>query len=131
MTKNCRVNPDVYSRRRLWGDSGGYCGNPAHAAYLFADEADVDFGELAHIIPASPDGPRGVPLKSRSAEDRAHHSNLILLCANCHTTVDKAPDAFPAEMLLSWKSKRIDELRNAVGSPTFDTRAEARRAIEP
>jgi hypothetical protein len=131
LTTICRVNPNVYTRRRLWADSGGYCGNPAHAVHLFAEDTDVDFGEMAHIIPASLDGPRAVPLTARSAEERAHHSNLILLCANCHTTVDKAPEAYPAEMMLGWKAKRIEELQTAVGSPSFSSRLDARRAIEP
>ncbi|MFC4859204.1 hypothetical protein [Actinophytocola glycyrrhizae] len=126
----CRVNPSVSSRRRLWGDSGGYCGNPACREYLFPDDLDVDFGELAHVIPASPDGPRGVPLDEVVAEDRAHHSNLVLLCANCHTTIDKAPAAYPVEMLHGWKQKRIDEIQIAVSTPTFQTRAEARAHLQ-
>lgn len=126
----CRVSPSVSSRRRLWGDSGGYCGNPACREYLFPDDLDVDFGELAHVIPASPDGPRGVPFDEVVAEDRAHHSNLILLCANCHTTIDKAPAAYPAEMLHGWKQKRIDEIQIAVSTPTFQTRAEARAHLQ-
>ncbi|MFJ7041877.1 HNH endonuclease [Streptomyces sp. NPDC101112] len=93
---SCRVNPDANSRCRPWGDSGGYCGNPKCRTYLFPNDLDVDFAELAHIIPASPAGPRGVPLSDVPAEARAHHRNLILLCANCHTTIDKAPDPYPA-----------------------------------
>ncbi len=126
----CRVNPNDYSRRRLWGDSGGHCGNPGCRKYLFPDDLDVDFGELAHVIPASPQGPRGAPFKQVSAKDRAHHSNLILLCANCHTTIDKAPGAYPAELLHDWKQNRVEEIRVAVATPAFSTRAEARAHIE-
>lgn len=124
--KNCRVSPDVNSRRRLWGDSGGHCGNPQCREYLFPNDLDVDFGELAHVLPALPGGPRGVPLDEVSLKDRAHHSNLILLCANCHTTIDKAPSAYPAEMLYEWKQERIEEIRNSVATPTFRTRTDAR-----
>lgn len=128
--KQCRVDPNVYSRRHLWGDSGGYCGNPTCRRYLFPDEINVDFGELAHVIPALPYGPRGTLDDELTPEERAHHSNLILLCASCHTTVDKAPDRFPVEMLHDWKRKRIEELRIAIATPTFETRAEARAHIE-
>ncbi|MGW0669712.1 HNH endonuclease [Streptomyces sp. NPDC002746] len=127
---SCRVNPDVNSRRRLWGDSGGYCGNPKCRKYLFPDDLDVDFGELAHVIPASPDGPRGVPLSEVSAKDRGHHSNLILLCANCHTTIDKAPSPYPPEMLYSWKLERVEEIQIAVSTPVFQNRAEVRAHIQ-
>jgi hypothetical protein len=127
---SCRVNPDANSRRRLWGDSGGYCGNPKCRTYLFPDDLDVDFAELAHIIPASPAGPRGVPLSEVSAEARAHHRNLILLCANCHTTIDKAPDPYPADMLYGWKQARVNEIQVAVATPVFQTRAEARAQIQ-
>ncbi|WP_328542611.1 hypothetical protein OHT17_32215 [Streptomyces sp. NBC_00371] len=127
---SCRVNPDANSRRRLWGDSGGYCGNPKCRVYLFPDDLDVDFAELAHIIPASPKGPRGVPLSDVSAETRAHHSNLILLCANCHTTIDKVPDPYPADILHDWKRQRVEEIQVAIATPEFQTRAEARAQIQ-
>lgn len=126
----CRVSPDMNSRRRLWGDSGGYCGSPECREYLFPDDLDVDFGELAHVIPASADGPRGVPLTEMSSEDRAHHSNLVLLCANCHTVIDKAPAAYPAEVLHDWKRRRTEEIKVAVATPTFQSRAEARAHIQ-
>ena len=126
----CRVNPDVNTRRRLWGDSGGYCGNPACRTYLFPEDLDVDFGELAHVIPASPGGPRSVSSEEVSLESRAHHGNLILLCANCHTVIDKASKAYPSETLYRWKQNRVAEIHVAVGARRFETRAEARACIE-
>lgn len=126
---SCRVSLDVNSRRRLWGDSGGHCGNPSCRHYLFPEDLDVDFGELAHVIPASPDGPRGVSYATVSPQDRAHHSNLILLCANCHTTIDKAPGAYPAELLYGWKVERVGEIKVAVSAPAFRSRAEARAQV--
>lgn len=125
----CRANPDVQSRRRLWGDSGGHCCNPTCREYLFPEDLDVDFGELAHIIPASDKGPRGGVEDAAPQNERAHHSNLVLLCANCHTTIDKAPHAYPAEMLREWKQRRLEEIRTSVSTPTFSTRSEARAHI--
>ncbi|MDQ6671237.1 MAG: hypothetical protein M3069_10890 [Chloroflexota bacterium] len=90
----------------------------------------MSFGELAHVIPASPDGPRGVPLNKVSLEDRAHHSNLILVCANCHTTIDKAPSAYQVEVLHKWKQNRIEEIHVAIATPSFQTRAEARAYVQ-
>ena len=70
------------------------------------------------------------PVDRISLEERAHHGNVILLCANCHTTIDKAPAAYSTEMLLEWKRKRIDEIQVAIATPTFQTRAEARAHIQ-
>ncbi|WP_405095206.1 HNH endonuclease [Micromonospora sp. NBC_01412] len=129
-TAKCRVNPDVHSRRRLWGDSGGHCSDPTCRMYLFPDDLDVDFGELAHIIPAMPDGPRGIPVIEMPLRERAHHSNLILLCANCHTKIDKAPAVYPAKLLHGWKRQRVEEIRIALATPTFRTRSEVRAHIQ-
>ena len=130
MSSTCRANPDVYTRRRLWGDSGGRCGRPTCRIYLFADDANVDFGELAHIIAASPKGPRGDDPVVVANADRAHHTNLILLCSNCHTIVDKEPQTFTALDIGNWKRIRTTELEVALGAPTFDSREEARVYIE-
>jgi len=97
---------------------------------LFPEDLDVDFGELAHVIPASPGGPRSVSSEEVSLESRAHHGNLILLCANCHTVIDKASKAYPSETLYRWKQNRVAEIHVAVGARRFEIRAEARACIE-
>jgi hypothetical protein len=89
----------------------------------------VDFGELAHIIPAVPVGPRGTVEDDLSLRGRAHHDNLILLCPNCHKKIDKVPERFPATTLHDWKRQRAEEIRISVATPTFGTRTEARAHI--
>ena len=127
----CRVGLSAYAKRRLWSESGGYCENPACRNYLFVDEAETDFAEMAHVIPASPGGPRDVPVDEVSLAARADHENIVVLCANCHTVVDKTPDAYPAEMLREWKKRHIVLFRTMFGTPQFELRPEARRHIEP
>lgn len=127
----CRVRLTEYDKRRLWSESGGYCHDPACAAFLFGEDADADFGELAHIIPASPGGPRDVPIDEMSIPSRADHSNVLLLCANTHTVVDKAPDKYPVDLLRSWKDRHIDRLTALFSAPRFDTRSDALAHIEP
>lgn len=60
-------------------------------------------GEVAHILPASPDGPRGTDgWKAASVgelSDRNDPGNLMLLCGVCHDEIDKTPDHYPAEDL--------------------------------
>jgi hypothetical protein len=119
------------TKRRLWSESGGYCSNPECGAFLFDGESDVDFAEMAHIIAATSGGPRDVDSAQLSEKQRAHHSNVIVLCANCHTKVDKAPNKYPAEWLKRWKSRHEETLQRVFGTPTFSTREEARTFVAP
>jgi hypothetical protein len=125
------ADPSEPTRRRLWADSAGYCGNPECLTRLFVEDPggrDVHFAEAAHIIAASDDGPRGAT--AASAEERGAWSNLLLLCANCHTLVDKSAAAYPADLLLDWKRSRIEKTEQALGVASFASREEARASIE-
>lgn len=119
------------TKRRLWSESGGYCMNPGCEAFLFDEDTDVDFAEMAHIIAASSGGPRDVDVPQLSGEQRAHYSNVVVLCANCHTKVDKAPDNYPIELLKQWKRRHEDTLQRVFGTPQFTTREEGRAFVAP
>lgn len=128
-TKLCgRVALSASTKRRLWAESGGYCQNPECAIYLFTDE-ETDFAQMAHIIPASEDGPRDNDDLEMSDVERALPSNIAVLCANCHARVDKAPDTYPAEMMQNWKERSSGDIRAVRGTPEFSTRFEARAHI--
>jgi len=55
------------------------------------------FGECAHIVAERKDGPRGNNTLPESERNR--YWNLILVCPNCHTRIDKAPEDYPVEKL--------------------------------
>ncbi|MFG2045752.1 HNH endonuclease [Dactylosporangium sp. NPDC048998] len=130
--KTCERLPLTDStKRRLWSEAGGYCTNPECEVVLFDDNADVDFAEMAHIIAASTGGPRDVAVSQLSPEARAHHSNVVVLCANCHRKVDKAPDVYPIELLQQWKVRHQESLQRAFGTPEFKTRDACRAFITP
>jgi hypothetical protein len=76
----------------------------------------------------SPDGPRGKTASRDPAVDAP--TNLVLLCPTCHTLVDKAPDAYPAEMLISHKVRRAAAVARVGGTVKFADRAGARAAVE-
>lgn len=59
-------------------------------------------GEMGHIAPSSPDGPRRE--MARPAEIDGF-DNLMLLCPTCHRTIDKEPRLWPGEALLSIKAE--------------------------
>ena len=126
-----RLALSTETKRRLWAESGGYCQRPECPNYLFPDESEVDFAEMAHIVAATTGGARDVDKKEMSETDRAHHSNIAVLCANCHTVVDKDPDNHPIDMMRAWKARHQQALEQALGTPHFEDRASARAYVEP
>lgn len=84
---------------------------------------------MAHIFAASDDGPRADA--NLSKQERGAYENLILLCANCHTVIDKAPDDYPDALIRQWKCDRADHLAALFGAAHLPSREEVRKAIEP
>lgn len=81
----------------------------------------VVIGEVAHIHSYEDDGPRA-DVRMRLAE-RNSYPNLLLMCPNHHTLIDKQPTTYTAKMLKEWKyetEKRVtDALRNAMPQVDF------------
>jgi len=125
------ASPDAHTQRRLFAASAGYCQNPSCLKELFVDAAgeSVHVAEMAHVFAANDGGPRGNP--NLSVEERGAFENLVVLCANCHTMVDKAPDAFPDTMMLEWKREHANKLQGLFGAVKFGDRADARQVVEP
>ena len=125
-----RVSPDTQTKHRLFADSAGYCQNPNCELRLFSDECGADFyvAEVAHIIAAGDRGPRANPEVQPSR--RNLYSNLILLCPNCHTIIDKATTIYTSELLLEWKDAHIERIKGIFGV-SCDSRSDARAKIEP
>ena len=73
--------------------------------------------------------PRAKPDLTES--ERGAFNNLVLLCANCHTMVDKAPEAYPDVLILKWKRDHARKLAALFGVEEYESRAIARLAIEP
>lgn len=89
--------------KTLWGQAAGRCANPACREPLVREllrAGEVVVGEQAHIIARRPGGPRGAP-----APPDDSYTNRILLCPDCHTLVDKAPQDFPVDLLVEWKTQ--------------------------
>jgi hypothetical protein len=110
----------VLDRKMLWGRSGMKC---AMCKTPLSQQSEVSgaviIGEEAHIVSQSSDGPRGSsPL---TKEDRDRYSNLILLCPTDHARIDKLPDDYPVEMLLSIKAQHEAAV---MASDSFDRQQE-------
>jgi hypothetical protein len=126
-----QANPDQQTRLRLFADSGGYCQRPECSNRLFVDTGskNIHLAEMAHIIAAGGAGPRSNAAVTQ--KEKGVYDNLILLCANCHTTVDKAPADFPDTLLKEWKRKHVERIAGLFGAVVYADRASARKAIEP
>ena len=125
------ASPNTHTKLKLFADSGGYCQNPSCNVNLFLVKGDSDFhvAEMAHIISAGEKGPRSRLDLTKS--DKGNFSNLILLCPNCHTMIDKAEAEFPDSLIQDWKfshSRKINELFNI---KPFATRYDVRGALVP
>lgn len=124
------ASPNAHTKYRLFSASAGYCQNPSCSNELFMEAAgtSIHIAELAHVFAANDGGPRADP--HLSEEERGAFENLIVLCANCHTMVDKAPDAFPDDMMLGWKRDHANKLQGLFGVVKFDDRIAARKAVD-
>jgi hypothetical protein len=128
---NGRANPNKQVTLRLFADAAGYCQRPGCRKRLFSEEDGEDYhlAEMAHIFAASDDGPRA--RSSLSREDRAKYENLILLCPNCHTEIDKAPNTFPDLLVLEWKKKHKEIIKNSLGIAQLESREQINAFITP
>jgi hypothetical protein len=90
----------------LWGKAASRCAFPDCRIQLTqnseATSSSIPFGEQAHIVAKEPNGPRGASILT--PEERDSYDNLILLCPNHHTIIDKNPEDFPVEKLHSLKT---------------------------
>jgi hypothetical protein len=124
-----KASPDVTTKLRLFADSAGYCQNPdcLKPLFLSIEDKEIHIAEMAHIFSASDSGPRAkVKL---SAAERGAYENLILLCPDCHTTIDKAEEKFPDGLVSSWKKLHSERIAGVFGAVEFPTREDARHAI--
>lgn len=125
-----RASPGAITVRKLFASSGGYCQNPKCHEPLFEDAGGkvITIGELAHIFSAIDNGPR--TNANLTAEERGHFDNIILLCANCHTKIDKAEEYYTDEMIREWKEEHIANINAIFGVREFDDRAEAYNELD-
>ncbi len=83
----------------LWGRSGNRCS--ICRVELTQDKAAVTsaftLGEQAHIVGEKTNAARGT--SSLTLDQRNGYHNLILLCPNHHTEIDKNEDDWPVEKL--------------------------------
>jgi len=88
----------------LYIKSGRRCAMPVCKRDLIEktpDGKETHISEAAHIHPFSDNGPRSS--SNNDPTTRNSNQNAILVCANCHTIIDKDPQTYTAEKLLKIK----------------------------
>lgn len=89
--------------RRLDILSGNQCYNPDCNKPLLARDKQSIISKISHIEAAGADGPRYNP--NMDDDERRSFENLLLLCDECHITVDNKNnvDEYPVKLLKEWK----------------------------
>jgi hypothetical protein len=80
--------------------------------------ASGNFSYLAHIVAASPDGPRGDPvLSARLANDA---DNILLLCDKCHRLIDRVDvETYTTEYLRSMRERNVAAVKQLLDTLAY------------
>jgi hypothetical protein len=95
--------------RELWARAAGRCQFNGCNRLLYKSpvtQERVNISEKAHIYSFSPAGPRGRGPHARNATHLNDVRNLMLVCHECHKTIDqdKNGDRYSANLLKKWKA---------------------------
>jgi hypothetical protein len=102
---------------KLWAASAGRCAFHGCNKILWRDDLtmkDINQANVAHIVAAEVNGPRGDQVESPKLAKE--FSNLMLMCLNCHKLIDekdKGPASYPIELLRQWKSDHETRIERA------------------
>ena len=101
----------------LWNRAGGRCERKGCNKPLWRSGltfSSVKISQIAHIIAASPDGPRG---NGNSFALQTDISNLMLLCPECHKEIDDSPDLFLDTELSKQKEEHEQRIKRCTELP--------------
>lgn len=107
MSKSNRANdPNKRTVYKLIARAGGRCQFDGCNKYLFRDDLtkeEFNMSNVAHIIPSSPNGPRGTGDLTPDVNDI---DNLMLMCYDHHKMIDNDEDTYTIDVLREMKSKQ-------------------------
>lgn len=112
-------NPTERTKNLLYIAAGGRC-QICNKEVLFNKNycLRINAGNVAHIVGASKDGPRG---NEESMELSQDQDNLMLLCPECHILIDRNTNIFTSEFLIKTKNsqeERVKQLLKTLDKPT-------------
>ncbi|MBX8473176.1 SAVED domain-containing protein [Pseudomonas cichorii] len=119
-TATGRYDTDDVTKRVVWTQAAGHCELcGTDLMYDYRAGKPMKWGEVAHILPASPKGPRG---RSDHDEEKAASltndpANLMLLCPGCHDRIDRDADGYPESDLSGLHQAYLERVRLAATTP--------------
>ena len=117
---NGRFNTNEETKRIVWIQAAGHCELcGTDLTYDYRAGLPMRWGEVAHILPASPKGPRGCEEHGEGqAEARTNDSsNLMLLCPSCHDKIDRDADGYPENDLSGLHEAYLNRVKLAATTP--------------
>jgi len=80
-------------------------------------QESINAAQRAHIYSFSPDGPRGQGPYTRAQLKINELTNLLLVCHQCHQTIDPMAkvDKYPADLLSNWKNEHEQRIETVTG----------------
>ena len=104
-------------KRKVKDAAGGFCSMTG--CYRPCTSKSKNIAVLAHILPASTNGPRGIG--KIDADILKSESNAIFLCSVCSIKIDQTPEQYPIELLEEMKFVREYGQDLVVDSPQLCT----------
>lgn len=112
------ITPET--ERELWARTAGRCEFEGCNRILYKSpitQESVNIAEKAHIYSFSKDGPRGWGPFITNKKELNKISNLILVCHDCHKTIDadKEGERYSADLLIQWKRQHEQRIKLVTG----------------
>jgi hypothetical protein len=108
-----RLNIPEQVRLKLWVHSGGRCEFPNCNEPVWRDDTtqkEDNFAHMAHIVAASPNGPRGD--EELSSELQTDYDNLMLVCLKHSRLIDgRNAESYTIEQLRGYKQKHEERIQ--------------------
>jgi hypothetical protein len=100
----------------LWGRAAGRCEFDGCNRIVYKSpltQDPVNISEKAHIYSFSKDGPRGWGPFKKMPKGLNDAGNLMLVCHDCHKTIDKDKNGakYSADLLIEWKKKHENRIK--------------------
>lgn len=119
MCKKVSRNIPIGVERELWGRSAGRCEFNGCNRILYKSsitQEQGNFSEKAHIYSFSDKGPRGKDLMQPDDQYLNDIDNLMLVCEQCHHTIDQNEGkGYPVELLQMWKKEHEERISIVTG----------------
>jgi len=119
-----RLNIPEKVKIQVWTEAAGRCQFRGCNKALWRNEltlSQTNFSEMAHIIGASEDGPRG---NDESDDLAIDPENLMLLCRDHHKEIDDSTvnEKYTVEYLNEMKQEHINRVRMLLNQPSKRSR---------